>query len=168
MRGPKGTHTYRFYRPCICVILVCKTGRRLFQSPYGVCTGPHCIRRDTFQNLWGTLPGSCYTGPKIGRTHREPGERMWQLHRMRVISYGLPTDHSLIWLPKSYEPGHTRVSHACDLSIRYFMSRCYEALGQYTGPVRAKPVQTREKSQACFASPHNVSMNFELCRISRG
>ena len=45
--------------------------------------------------------------PKIARTHREPGKRMWQLHRRRVISYGLPKDHSPLWLPKSYEPGHT-------------------------------------------------------------
>ena len=40
--------------------------------------------------------------------------------------------------PKSYKPGHIRGSHACDLSIRYFMPRSPEALGQPTGPVRAK------------------------------
>ena len=51
-----------------------------------------------------------FTGPKIGRTHSEPGERMWQLHRRRLISYGLPTDHSLLWLLKSYEPGNSWVS----------------------------------------------------------
>ena len=74
---------------CISPILVWKTGRRLPQSPYGVCTDPHCIQRGTFRNLWGTRTGSCYTGPKIARTHREQGKRMSQMHRRRVISNGL-------------------------------------------------------------------------------
>ena len=128
------------YKPCICLILVSKTDCMLFQNPYGIFTGPHCIQRDTFRNPWGIRTGSCYTWPKIARTYRELGERMRQLHRKRVISYRLPTDHSLLWLPKSYELGYTRGSHACDLSIRYFMPRSHEAHGQSTGPVRAKPV----------------------------
>ena len=37
-------------------------------------------------------------------------------------------------------PVHTLGSHACDLSIRHFMPRSHEALGQSTGPVRAKHV----------------------------
>ena len=140
MRDPKGTHTCGFYRPCTFPILVCKTDRRLFQSPYDICTGPHCIQSGTFRNPWGTCTGSCYTGPKIRRTHRAPRERMSHLHRRRVISYGLPTDHSLLWFPKSYEPGHTRGFHACDPSIRYFMPMSHEGLGQSTDPVRAKPM----------------------------
>ena len=47
---PTGAHTYGFYRPYICHIPFCKTGHRVFQSPYGVCTGPHCIRRGTLRN----------------------------------------------------------------------------------------------------------------------
>ena len=54
------------------------------------------------------------------------------------------TDNSLLWLPKSNEPGHTRGSHVRDVSIRYFMPRSHEALGQSTGPIRAKPVQMWE------------------------
>ena len=54
---------------CICPILVCKTGRRLFQSPCGV----HCTRRGTFQNPCGTRTGSCYTGPK-SQQHTENRE----------------------------------------------------------------------------------------------
>ena len=42
--------------------------------------------------------------------------------------------------PQSLWAGHTRVSHACDLRIRYFIPRSHEALGQSTGPVRAEPV----------------------------
>ena len=42
-------------------------------------------------------------------------------HRRRLLSFGLSTDHRLLKLPKSYEPGHTHGSHACDLSIRYSM-----------------------------------------------
>ena len=42
--------------------------------------------------------------------------------------------------PKSYEPGHTRRSQACELSIRYFMPRSQEVLGQSAGHVKAKPV----------------------------
>ena len=36
--------------------------------------------------------------------------------------------------------GAHRGSHACDLSIRYFMPRSHEAFGQSTDPVKAKPV----------------------------
>ena len=57
VRSPKGAHTCGFYKHCICPILICKTGRRLFRSPYGVCTGPHCIRRVTFRNPWDTRTG---------------------------------------------------------------------------------------------------------------
>ena len=42
--------------------------------------------------------------------------------------------------PKSYEPGHTRGPQACELSIRYFMPRSHEVLGQSAGHVKAKPV----------------------------
>ena len=41
-----------------------------------------------------------------------------------------------MWILKSYGPGSTRGSHACVLSIRYFMPRSHEALRQSTGPVR--------------------------------
>ena len=62
------------------------------------------------RNLLGKRTGSSHTGQKITRTHGESGERMWQLHRRRLISYGLPTDHRLLWLPKSYEPAYPWVS----------------------------------------------------------
>ena len=70
--------------------LVCKTGRRLFQSPYGVCTGLHCIRRRNLPKPVGYTYGLMLYWAKIGRTHREPRECMIQLHRRRVISYGIP------------------------------------------------------------------------------
>ena len=63
------------------------------------------------------------------KSHRKPGERMWQSHRRRVISYSLPTDHSLLWLHKSYETGQIRGSHAYDLSIICFMPKSQGILG---------------------------------------
>ena len=157
MRGSKGAHTCKFYRPCIRPTLVCKTVRRLFQSPYGICTGPHCIRRGKPSETRGVhVRVHAILGQK-SEEHTENRERMWQFHRSRVISYGLPTDHSLLWLPKSYELGHTRGSHACDLSIRYFMPRSYEALGQSAGPRKGQTyVNTWEITRHVIASPHDV------------
>ena len=80
--------------------------------------------------------------------------------------YGLPTDHRLVWLPKSYGPGNTRGFHACDLCIRYFMLWSHEARTVYH-KVERVPVGNHK---ACIASPHDVSKNFVLCRcrISHG
>ena len=93
-----------------------KTGRRLFQSLYGVCTDPHCIRRGTFRNPWATHTGSCYTGQKLSRTQRTGRTHVTvasQKAAFERTSHGPQTP----LVPKSYEPGHTRGSHASDLSI---------------------------------------------------
>ena len=101
VHGPKGAHTCWFYRPCICPILDCKTGHRLFQSQYGVCTGPHCIRRDTFRNPWGHVQVDAILGQK-SQEHTENRENACNTYiRRRVISYGLLTDHRLLWLRPS-------------------------------------------------------------------
>ena len=49
--------------------------------PYGV-PKPVLHRKGHLINPYGTR--SCYTKPKLVRTHREPGEHMWQLHHGRV------------------------------------------------------------------------------------
>ena len=88
-------------------ILVCSTGPVFAQ---------YCIRRGPYRNPWDTRMGSCNIGPKIARTHREPGERMWQLHRRRVISYGL---HGLHWPQPPMAPEVLRAgTHPWVLCIR--------------------------------------------------
>ena len=66
--------------------------------------------------------------------------------------------HRLVWILKSYGPGNTRGSHACVLSIRYFMPRSHETLRQSTGPVRE------------HMGNHTAYIARTLCwhRISRG
>ena len=100
--------------------------------------GRHCIRRGTFRIPYGTRSGSCYTGPKW-QEHTENRENA----RDNCIArgYGLPTDHRLVWLPKSYGPVNTRGFNACDLSIRYFMPMSHEVLRQSTVRAKHLPVE---------------------------
>ena len=157
MLGPKGAHICGFYRPCICPILVCKTGRSLFQSPYGVYTGPHCIRRDTFRNSWGTSTGSCYTGAKTAKTYSENRENACD----NCIAGGrFRPYHTLPWLPKPHEPGHTRWSHACELSIIYLMPHHMKLSDSVCAPLGPSLSKHKENDTACIASPHDVSKKF--------
>ena len=60
--------------------------------------------------------------------------------------------------------GNTRWSHACDLSIRYFMPRSHEALRLSTGHVRTKPVWTRGKSHGMHCERARCSEEFWIVR----
>ena len=158
MRGPNGAHTCGFYRPCIIERLAigCSKALRCLQ-------GPALHLKEHLPKPGGYTYGFMLYWAKYHKNTQRTGERMWPLHHRRLISYGLNMDHRLPWLPKTYKLGHTRWSRACDLSFIYFMPRSHEALGQSTGPVRAKLCKHMENHTACIAIPHDVSKNFELC-----
>ena len=70
--------------------------------------------------------------------------------------------------PKSYEPGHTHGSHACDLRISYFMPRSHDVLGKVYGPRMGQAcVNTWEITRHRLRVRTMFRKKNEMCCISR-
>ena len=56
-------------------------------------------------------------------------------------------------------------SHACDLSIRYFMPRSHEAVGQSTGSIRAKACVTMRENTRHALRVHRMFQRILNCAV---